>query len=506
MSWKRWHAVLVGCVVASFTAPASASSISIPIESMKMRVGDDAAWAAPTLDDRNWANVRSHEVDSQKRLLWLRAPVKIRIADFPGPILGVHIGALASYEIYWNGQLIGRSGTPANSAAAETPGLVDGHFPIPAGQVRNGINMLAVRMSSFHLPARVTSPLQRLSVGDYGAGATATMKQYALAITAAGAMLLGALYFAAAYAVDRTRRGALLLALLSITLLMSLTLEAVRGFVSYRYDLHLWRMWSIFLLASVFGLLLVAYVRQQFLARGGRWPIWLALCLCAASYAVLPGLDTKVAGALLGSAGIASVILIRPAARMEKAAVLAILGCGLMFISFAIRGGDFLNQDFYLIATAVLAVFFFHRGLVQPVDAAELPVGVVREHDRLTVMSARGVELIDLSMIVAIQGADDYAEVRSMAGTTRLYRGRLNALEKKLPHNFMRVHRSHIINTDHARQFICTNGSPHILLASDVVVPVSRSHSSKVRNWFEGPSGEQLPRPVLARLAENRQV
>jgi hypothetical protein len=53
--------------------------------------------------------------------------------------------------------------------------------------------------------------------------------------------------------------------------------------------------------------------------------------------------------------------------------------------------------------------------------------------DRLTVASARGVELAPIAEILAVVGADDYVELRMVGGRSLLHAARLDGLTTQLP-------------------------------------------------------------------------
>ncbi|MEQ8935117.1 MAG: LytTR family DNA-binding domain-containing protein [Amphiplicatus sp.] len=71
----------------------------------------------------------------------------------------------------------------------------------------------------------------------------------------------------------------------------------------------------------------------------------------------------------------------------------------------------------------------------------------------LVVRSAGRIDLAPAASIVSLSGADDYVEVALIDGRKLLHDMRLDALEKKLPASFVRVHRSHIANMAHVRAF-----------------------------------------------------
>jgi two-component system, LytTR family, response regulator LytT len=102
-------------------------------------------------------------------------------------------------------------------------------------------------------------------------------------------------------------------------------------------------------------------------------------------------------------------------------------------------------------------------------------------------VSAERIDLAPLSDIVALSGADDYVEVILFDGRRYLHDARLGELERRLPSNFARVHRSHIVNTAHIRTVQTQpNGRRDVCVTGGLVLPVSRAHAGKVRQ-LRGP-------------------
>jgi DNA-binding LytR/AlgR family response regulator len=71
-------------------------------------------------------------------------------------------------------------------------------------------------------------------------------------------------------------------------------------------------------------------------------------------------------------------------------------------------------------------------------------------------------------------------------GQTKLYNGGLTQLESELPPTFLRVHRSHIVNT----AFVSAlerdaSGVGKLVLSNGAEAPVSRRIMPKVRNALE---------------------
>src|SRR3569833_2983662 len=135
---------------------------------VQTREGDDPSWSSRNLDDSSWQSTLYWRVDPQGRMVWIRAHIAMPAGlDTASTPLGVYFSAAASYQAWWNGVLVASNGVPAHDAAGEKPGKLDTVIFIPPHLIA-GDNVLALRMSSFHLPLRLGGPMQGLYVRPYG--------------------------------------------------------------------------------------------------------------------------------------------------------------------------------------------------------------------------------------------------------------------------------------------------------------------------------------------------
>jgi DNA-binding LytR/AlgR family response regulator len=107
--------------------------------------------------------------------------------------------------------------------------------------------------------------------------------------------------------------------------------------------------------------------------------------------------------------------------------------------------------------------------------------------DRLTVASARGVELAPIAEILAVVGADDYVELRMIGGRSLLHTARLDGLTTQLPANFLRIHRSVIANLDHVQRLERDGDRWRLHLSEGAPLPVSRSRQPALREALDVP-------------------
>lgn len=100
----------------------------------------------------------------------------------------------------------------------------------------------------------------------------------------------------------------------------------------------------------------------------------------------------------------------------------------------------------------------------------------------LAVRKGRELRTIPLEKIAFIRGADDYSELHLDDGTVHLHQKTLTALERVLPEEFVRIHRSYIAPLHKARGLRANA----LVLADGRVVPVGRSYREGVRGRMLG--------------------
>ena len=150
---------------------------------------------------------------------------------------------------------------------------------------------------------------------------------------------------------------------------------------------------------------------------------------------------------------------------------------------------------------ADLSYFLLAAGLVLPLLVVEMVrlgrndrgreaalTRAASRPDRLTVASARGVELAPLAEILAVVGADDYVELRMAGGRRLLHAARLEGLTNQLPANFLRIHRSVIANLDHVQRLERDGDRWRLHLSEGAPLPVSRSRQPALREALEAPA------------------
>lgn len=455
----------------------------------------------PTFDAPECEKVALWRADPQGRQVWLRVRLFVEPAVLNDLPLGVFVSAKASSEVFLNGQRLGSNGLPGARGALETPGRIDAVFHAPLDALRAGANEVVLRMSSHHGFLRLGFPVHYVGIGPYASPTAFLMGRYWPSLIPLGVLLAGVLSFAAgALRAVPNRKPALLLSLLSLFAAGQLLAEVVRGLVAYPYPLHDVRLLLIAALSLGFGLSLTALVASTFGVPRPRWLLGLVAAATLLSMTRAEGFDLKTGVGLmiptLASLGVCVWAARRrePQARGYLAALGAFSASNLAFPSL------FLDTIFfYEVAALVLGLLIFQavareqaRGelLKERARSRQLEAALERTEDTpkappIRVASAGSTELVEADEILFCKGAGDYVELNLKDGRKLLHHASLTRLEDELPAAFLRVHRSYLVNTSHARSLSReASGVGALTLSDGTEVPVSRRVMPKVRNAF----------------------
>ena len=497
--------VTVGMIV--FSSMASASPAAPPIldlHSHEVRVcvvaSDTSAEPDFSADNCQWQ--RFWEIDPQDRLLWVEMILEVseQTASSTEPI-GLYLGGKASSALWVNDRLLGVNGVPAAGAEDEIPGQMDALFFVPQGALQAGENRLVIQMSAMHSSLRLSHPINGLVLAPYRA-ASAPFLLFLPAILAFGLLLAGVAYFSVSAWQDYDREGSIILVIASLAAALQLASETVRGISSYPYTYHEMRLILILLCATVLSLTLFAYVLLTLFParREGRSAAVIAgFLVMAVSAWRVAGFDGKTLAVLCVGAiasAIASIIAWR--AGWRRASGIAAVSLALVGI-MANVGSRFLDLYLY-VALAVLFVWLFVRQAQQVArERADYLRQVSRAQDlvkalkqaqssprMIEVSQGKRVSFVDPADIRYFSGAGDYVEVHWGDDLTGLISESLAALENRLPHGFIRTHRSYIVNGTYVSALERdATGTGSILMSDGETVPVSRRIMPEVRRAMQ---------------------
>ncbi len=100
----------------------------------------------------------------------------------------------------------------------------------------------------------------------------------------------------------------------------------------------------------------------------------------------------------------------------------------------------------------------------------------------LGIWRAHGTALVTLADVLWIRADGDYSALRLLDGRSELHDKPLASLSAVLPPDFVRCHRSYLVNLRHVRTLHAGSGSRYWLtLANGTELPVGRAHVAGLR-------------------------
>ncbi len=226
--------------------------------SLQTRVGDNPARKEPHFSDSAWANT----IPKQDTLFWLRSLFHLPGLSAQFEPLGIVLNISASYELYWDGHLIGVNGQVGSSAADEVHGQYYRIFLLPDSLATAGEHTLAMRLSSF-------DGIEVMSMGWPTVGPYLDLYKRPLILIAflhllAGAFLVVSVYYFFIYFISYRRQAHLWFALLCLVFALLILVEFVRYYYHYPYPYQFVRLLIITILAQLASFLLPLFLLSRF--------------------------------------------------------------------------------------------------------------------------------------------------------------------------------------------------------------------------------------------------
>jgi hypothetical protein len=410
-----------------------------------------------------------------------------------GPVV-VHITAMASAEARWNGTTIGRNGIVGADQATETPGRFDAVILVPPDRIRPGPNLVEIRLSAHHLWASVRRPIHLLSVGPYEDSARSVFDHYLPTLVVIGLLIVAFGMNALLWFLDRGAVQAIF-AVLSAAILLQAVLEASKLVMTYAYPWQLARLFAIALVATLVGLLIALAALAFVEGRRGRLRL-LALLLVsfAVVWAIVPWWDAKALWAFrigLVTALCASAIGLARGMRYSAwAGFASVLGMALSGVP------AFLDIYYYLFFVALFGgwTFLWVRQLWPARVAAPADLPATANGDILFVPDGGSQHRLFTSEILYVRAADDYCIVCLSDGREVLATLNLAAFLRRAPGLFLRVHRSHAVNSGKIAAVHRTGKFARTVeLVGGLHLPVGRTYWTEMTSHLQMDSSGDLP-------------
>ena len=502
----NWFKYVIICLCVLFATSVYAAGQTTNYQS-EVIFAKDVAIICPALEtdmsppDKTGAACREfnfQNIDPQNKHIWvfLNLTLPASMLDSYEP-LGLGISAKAASIIYINGREVGRNGIPADTAETEIAGRMDTLFPLREGALIAGQNDIAIRTSSHLGKLTLRKPVHNVYISTYETPQSRILRRYSPSLLPFGVFILGALYFLVMSIVGKQRFNAALLSMMSATISVQLFAEVSRGLFAYDYPWHDIRLIVIMSCSALFGVLLSFYIARLFeSAHQWRWLVAISFVTLLAVF--LPkDFDLKATASLLSQTLLSLfIVLFYWRKNSVKTTVFSVALLIFGAINFLTQG-QFLDVYFFYVI-ALLMLFLFGQQAVaygqeqalhqeEQIRANKLQLVLDQRQEAnepavLSLSESGKIHRVAVDDIIFISGADDYIEVMIITGKTRLVSSTLAEMEAQLPSFFLRVHRSHIVNTNFIKSLTReASGTGSLTLTHGKTIPVSRRIMPSVR-------------------------
>ncbi len=210
-------------------------------------------------------------IETPARELWMRQQVVL--PDANSRTMCVYAAMLASFEVSWDGKLIGRSGVISNAGRAVAPGPMDNFFVIPASSANAGPHMLAFHVA-FAQPKR--NWFHGIVIGEYERMLRSRIVAQVVPLSGFAVFVVIGMYYLTLSFAMRRRGAAVTFALLCFASALLAVAETWRWTVGYTYDVQATRLAIISALTLCVSLLLPAFFILELNVPWGRR--WIGAC------------------------------------------------------------------------------------------------------------------------------------------------------------------------------------------------------------------------------------
>ncbi|MFK5892134.1 MAG: LytTR family transcriptional regulator DNA-binding domain-containing protein [Pseudomonadota bacterium] len=437
-------------------------------------------------------------INPQNKEIWIKLQIDVdsHYLKQTKP-LALFIHGKASSLVYLNGHHIGNNGKPGSSKATEVVGVMDAVFFIDDKYIQKGLNQLVIKMSTQHGFIHLAHPINSIRLGIFHNPTHEILKHYWLSLLPFGAFILSAFFLGILSSKQSNKKSLVFLVLMSLIAACQLLIEISRGIWQYTYPFHDIRLVLILLFSFGFGMSLFAHIVYKFLTNRRMVLIVSVFFITLTSIFFAKGFDLKSTFGILVPSLSAFLICLMASIKRKPHALLMAIVLLVFSIIFLLDMSRFLDSYFYFVVAFLMLVLISQQAiefideknnrLLEKNRADQLQLIIDQKNEDINNLSIKvnatgKIQKITINKIAYCKGAGDYVELFLLDNSTILHNTTLKEMEKILPHTFLKVHRSYIVNTSQIKSLErITSGTGQLLLKNDLIVPVSRRIMPKVR-------------------------
>lgn len=231
------------------------------------KTGDDMTWASKNYIEKDWSTFRGNTAD---KIFWSRTHLDLRQVENQLTPLGLQIESFGSFEVYWDGILIGKNGQLPKNGKPEQPGTESSYYRIPNNLISPGLHTVAMRSSQSMHPN-----IQRsigFKINNYATLLTKPLVTMSYMNLMAGAFLIASVYYFFIYLNSKRRqKDILIFGTICLLFFALLIMEYLKFHVVIPYSKFFMRLEIIGWLTFVNALLVPWYFIIQFNFKKAKW-------------------------------------------------------------------------------------------------------------------------------------------------------------------------------------------------------------------------------------------
>ena len=319
------HLLLDILILFSLVALPGCSSIdeSYSATGYVLRFADHPSYAAADLDETTWRNPFPHASPDSLGIWWLRSKMEIPSEVSEHRSLGLAVLILGSFELYWDGELIGRNGVVGLDETTEVPGTYRSFFALPDSMQGAGRHTVALRISNAHAGSFVR--FHGIYLADHQTLIRGGFIDTALIHILAGFFLVVAIYYALMYFLNQRSAVVLIFAVLSLCFFFLIFFEYLKYYYIYPYPFHLTRLRIIAGFTFVIACLLPMFYLFRFRRKWMWLPATVYVGLLVYTWLDMRGYDARCLGMISWAFIVSLGIVLYALYQQKKGAVLSLL-------------------------------------------------------------------------------------------------------------------------------------------------------------------------------------
>lgn len=445
----------------------------------------------PRFDDPECRSIPAHALDPQDKAVWVKAIVNLdRTVGPNAEPLAILISGKFSSDVYLNGHYAGSNGRPDVDPGREVPGQMDAVIHTPQAFFRTGENEIILKASSHNGFLQLLHPVHWMGIGPAANPQRTIMARYWPSLPMLGLFVLATIYFLVSALFYRRPHTSLSLCAMCAFAALQLLAELSRGLIAYAYPTHDLRLVLIVAFSAGFGISFSSMVSSLFAPNRCWFILSGALVVSVAGIIAVQGFDQKAAIAMFAPIALSAILLTRWAFQGVDRALRYLVISAIFVSANVVYLSYFLDVVFFYLVAVLMVALLAERALNEAAevrrrreaenraDRLELALEQAAQIEKpieIAVRSSGRIDRVSADRIVQLRSSEGYTDILTDDGRELTYNESLTDLESRLPVTFIRVHRSHVVNTKHVRSLKRSNqGNGWLVLSDSSEVPVSR--------------------------------